>query len=152
MKTLYSYLRHALTFLAGIGGLLLSYQLIAPGDVATANEAGAALIEPLTTLGGLIAAGLARLIIARVGKLFPGLSESATVDPGRGNNSGGLGGPLLLVTCATAGLMGFSLPSCSPAQIEAAQAVPIRIKFNTPGGDIGYTSKGGLTVDYQTGK
>jgi H+/gluconate symporter-like permease len=69
-------LRHLLTGLATIGGLLVTWNLIAPEDVATANAAGAALIEPMTVLGGLLAGGLLRLVM---GWIFSKLTGKATL-------------------------------------------------------------------------
>lgn len=59
-------LRHFLTGLATIGGVLATWNLIRPDDIATANAAGAALIEPLTVLGGLVAGGLLRAVMGWV--------------------------------------------------------------------------------------
>lgn len=56
-------LRHLLTGLATIGGLLVTWNLIAPEQVGEVNAAGAALIEPLTVLGGVIAGGLLRALM-----------------------------------------------------------------------------------------
>lgn len=63
-------------------------------------------------------------------------------------NSGASGGnvPLWLVAGATAVLMG-GLPSCSPALVAAARAVPIRIGVETDYGNAAYSSKRGIEVD-----
>jgi hypothetical protein len=45
-----------------------------------------------------------------------------------------------------AGIMGC-LPSCS-----ALEGVPVRFTLITPEGDVGYSSKAGLSVDYRSGK
>lgn len=118
MNAVASQIRHYLTFLAGLGGLLLSWHLIAPEDVAKANEAGAALIEPLTVLVGLVAAGVTRLAIAWLTNFFNKAKDS-------GGTSGGVGLLLagLLIGTAAVG----TLPSCSPAQIAAVRAVPLKV-------------------------
>lgn len=69
-------------------------------------------VDALVAIGALNV--LVRFATSGKVSLFPGLSESATADPGQGDSGGGSGWPMpLLVTCATAGLMGFCLPSCS---------------------------------------
>lgn len=68
--------------------------------------------------------------------------------------SGSAGGrfPLWVVGLGmAAGFMGC-LPSCSPAQLDAVRGVPVRFTLITPGGDVGYSSKSGLSVDYRSGK
>jgi len=141
-SALLSYLRHLLTFLAGIGGMLAAWQLITPADVAAADAAGSQLIEPLLTLAGLLAVGVARWLMS----LLPG---GGTAGVGK---SGSAILPLSLVGM-TAGLMG-SLPSCSQSQLDAVKSVPIRSCVITDYGTACYSSKSGLsvTVDAQSGK
>jgi len=127
-----SYLRHILTFLAGLGGLLVSWNLIAPEEVAAVNAAGAELIAPLAVILGAVAACVARLVIALAGKFFRN---------GFGENSGGPGGlPLWVVGCMAAALMG--MPSCT-----SLSQVPIRIGIQSPDAAFSFSSKSGLTMD-----
>lgn len=46
----------------------------------------------------------------------------------------------------TVGFIGCSLPSCTPAQLAVARAIPIRIGLDTPDGSLGYSSKSGIDV------
>lgn len=75
------------------------------------------------------------------------LFGSGETESNTGNN-GASGGnvPLWLVAGATAVLMG-GLPSCSPEQLAAARAVPIRIGITTDHGTAAYSSKRGIEVD-----
>lgn len=124
-----SFFRHILTFLAGLGGLLVSWNLIAPAEVEAVNQAGAELIAPLTVILGALAACVARLVIAMAGKIFRN---------GSGENNGGPGGlPLWVVGCMVAVLMG--LPSCTPLA-----GFPIKATFLMQDGSISYSSKGGI--------
>ncbi len=148
MKTINTSIRHALTYLAGLGGFLYQHGMIDASGVDAANQAGAALVDPLAIIWGLIAAVVMRFVIFLLGKIFPGLSESATADPGQGENGSGAGWPLpLLVTCVTAGLMGLGLSSCTPAQIAAARAIPVKACVVTPQGRVCYSTAEGLEAD-----
>lgn len=137
--------RHLLTYLAGLGGMLLSWHLIAPDQVEAVNKAALALITPLSVILGAIAAGLARLAITWLWKLF-GIGAGE-----RDGKKTGLWIGLVMVG-ATAGLCG--LPSCSPAQREALQNIPIRSAIVTDYGTLGYSSKSGISVyvDRRSGK
>ena len=144
MNTISTLIRHALTFLAGLGGLLLASRLISPGDVPAANDAGRALIEPLTLLGGLLAAGASRLVLAWAGNLFR---------IGAGEPSGGASGGMLLLVVgglvigtAAVGL----LPSCSANQRAAARAVPVKVCYITAKGPVCYSSSEGLSAEIDT--
>lgn len=99
-----SQIRHFLTFLAGLGGILASNNLIGAEQVDAANQAGAALIEPTAVIVGAIAAGLTRALIGWIGKLF-----GKTSDDGKRGAGKALG--LMLAMCTAAGLM--ALPSCT---------------------------------------
>lgn len=103
MNTIASQIRHFFTFLSGIGGMLLSAHLITPEQVDTANQAGSQLIEPLSILAGLIAAGLARLAIGWFQTLFQ--KDDGKKGVGRAS--------ALLITMGTAAALMGSLPSCS---------------------------------------
>jgi hypothetical protein len=133
-----SQIRHFLTFLAGLGGLFLSWQIIAPDQVAAVDKAGADLIDPLIIIIGAVAAGLARLALGWIGSLI-GLGAGEL-----GNKASGF--PVWVGLIATAALVGV-LPSCSPAQMDALRAVPIRVGVETPDSRVSYSSKGGLVVE-----
>ena len=103
-----SHIRHLLTCLATLGVLLASHKLVDPSAVATVNQAGGSLVEPLTVIGtALIVVGL-RLLITLLGKLFP--AWAATLSGITGGSSGGVNLLLMLVTAAA--FMG-ALPSCT---------------------------------------
>lgn len=125
-----SQLRHLLTFLAGLGGLFLSWQIIAPDQVAAVDKAGADLIDPLIIIIGAVAAGIARLALGWISSLF-----------GRGAGEIGEKMPLwagLLI--GTAAAVGGSLPSCSGAEW------PVRVGIEGDGYRADYSSKGGLSI------
>jgi hypothetical protein len=137
MNAIASLTRHFLTTLAGLGGFLFANGLIPAEAVAQANEAGAALVDPLTVIAGLLAAGGLRLAIFCLGKIFPAVAEKLS------GASGGM--PLLMVGLTTAAFMG-ALPSCSAAQLAAARAVPVRSCVETDYGTVCYSSKSGVAV------
>lgn len=127
-----SQLRHFLTFLAGLGGLFLSWQIIAPDQVAAVDKAGADLIDPLIIIIGAVAAGLARLAMGWIGSLISrGAGEL-------GNKTSGFSVWVGLIGTAAA-LVGV-LPSCSPGEF------PVRVGIEGPGYSADYSSKGGLSV------
>lgn len=98
-------IRHALTYLAGIGGYLHHHGLIDATGVDAANQAGAQLVDPLSIIAGLLAVVAARVALGLLGKIFPSIAEKA---------SGGVsGGAFLLVACGTAAALMGALPSCS---------------------------------------
>ena len=113
--------------------------LIAPEDAAAVNASGATIQDALVVV---IMAVLMRLILKYGGKLF-----SADKD---GTQNGG--GTLLLLL-GMAGLMGMGLPSCSPGQMEAVRAVPIKACYlDKDGNRVCYSSKGGLEVEVSRAK
>jgi hypothetical protein len=135
------FLRHFLTFLAGIGGLLAAAAVIAPADAAAVDAAGGALIEPLTIIGGAVAAGLARLVMGRLGLArddFPKADDDAR------NQGGHL--PGWLVAAGLVGVMGFPLPACS-----GGSGMPIRASYSQDGVMVGYSSKSGISVTVERG-
>jgi hypothetical protein len=134
-----SHVRHFLTGLAALGTWFLSWHLIAPDQAAAVNQAGADLITPLTVILSAIGACVARLAMAWAANLF----RQGTGEGGGSNPSGGTA--LLILTCTAAALGG--LPSCSPAQLAAARAMPIRIGITTDHGTAAYSSKRGVEVD-----
>jgi len=146
MNAVASLARHFLTTLAGLGGFLFAHGLIPAEAVGQANEAGAALVEPLAVITGLMAAALVRLAIFCLGKIFPAVAEKL------GATSGGM--PALLIGLGTAAAVMGSLPSCSPEQLALARAVPIRSCVETDYGTVCYSSKSGIavTVDATSGK
>jgi hypothetical protein len=87
-----------------------------------------------------VAVVVVRLLIAWIGKFLPALAEKA---------SGGMSGGacLLVMASMTAAAVGGALPSCSPAQVEAWRAVPIKGCVTTDQGTVCYSSKGGLSAE-----
>ncbi len=135
--TIASLLRHAFTALASIGGLLLSANLINPGDVAGVNAAGVSIG---TALVGILTALVARLVLAFTGKLLTGGV------PGESSGTSGGALPLLCVLGTLGGIMGC-LPACSATQLAAAQSVPVSTTVHTKYGTASYTTAGGLVLD-----
>jgi hypothetical protein len=134
-----SQIRHFLTFLAGIGTILVGWHLIDPEQVAAVNAAGAALIDPLLIIAGAIAACVARLVLAWITNLFR--NGSGELESKGGTPPGGAA--LLFAVLGTAAVLG-GLPSCSPGQLAN---VPIRIGIRGPDAAVSYSSKSGLAVD-----
>ena len=142
MKTyIASLLRHAFTALAGLGGFLLSHNLIDQGDVAQVNGAGVSIGTALVVI---LTAVIGRLVLTLMGKMFTGQA---------GDTSDASGVSLLLLLGTTLALMG-PLASCSPTQMAVAQSIPIRTTLHTNYGTATYSSKSGLTleVDATSGK
>jgi hypothetical protein len=136
MQNIGTHIRHQLTFLAGLGGILLGWNLIAPEEVAAVNEAGAKLIDPLMIIAGAVAAFVGRLAISWVTGVFRrGAGENGETD--KSGPSGGMSA-LLLMTCA-AGVLG-GLPSCSTAEW------PLSVGIEGDGYSANYSSKGGLAI------
>jgi len=146
MNTLLSHLRHYLTFLAGIGGMLLAHSLITPDQVSQANAAGAQLIEPVMVILGLVAAGVARLVISGVTKIFESI----------GSNGSGIWTPVMTIggLAMGAGFIGFSLPSCTSQDLAAVRSVPAKFCVVHDQGKICYSNQNGLSaeVDATSGK
>lgn len=90
-------IRHSLTALAGLGGLLVSRGLADPGDAAAIDQAGTALADSVSVI---LAAVIMRGILYALGKLKLPASAGAF----------GLA-PLLGLVGTAAGLA--CLPSCS---------------------------------------
>lgn len=144
-EQLASLLRHAFTALAGLGGFLFSKGLIDQGDVTAVDGAGVSLGNALVVI---LVAVIGRLLITLTAKFFrlgAGELENDKSKPS--------GGTLLLIIGTTAALGGL-LPSCSPAQLDAARAFPIRIGITTDQGTASYSSKSGLSavIDARSGK
>jgi hypothetical protein len=133
-----SQVRHFLTFLAGLGGLFLSWNILAPEQVAEVNQAGADLIDPIMIILGAVAAGLARLLIGWIGSL---------IGRGAGEVGDKLSGiPVWLGLIGTAVALGGALPSCS-----ALSGLPIKATVQVEEGALSYSSKGGLEMEYRPG-
>ena len=94
-----SAVRHALTALAGLGGLLASKSLIDATDTAAVNAAGTTLADALAVIAAALAA---RLVIYLTGKLK--LSSTAGLFAIS---------PAMLGMVATAAAVGTLLPSCA---------------------------------------
>jgi hypothetical protein len=121
MQNIATHVRHQLTFLAGLGGILLGWNLIAPEEVAAVNEAGAKLIDPLMIIAGAVAAFVGRMAISWVTGIFRrGAGEDGDTDS---KPSGGMSA-LLLMTCA-AGVLG-GLPSCSMGEYPVTGSITFR--------------------------
>jgi hypothetical protein len=113
-----SQLRHFFTFLAGLGGILLGFNLIAPEEAAAVNQAGADLIDPLIIIIGAVAAGVARLAIGWISSLF------GRVAGGSGDRISGI--PLWVGILGTAAAVVGSLPSCSMGEYPITGSVTFR--------------------------
>lgn len=129
-------LRHCFTSLATIGTLLLTKGLITPSDVSAVNAGGSALGVALVAILTPI---LCRLVLTLLGKLNLG-GLIATTDKASS-------WVLWICIGTAAGLGGLLLPSCSPAQMAAAQSIPIKTTLHTNYGTVAYSSKSGLSVD-----
>lgn len=133
-----SLLRHAFTALAGLGGLMLSHNLITQSDVSQVDAAGSSLACAITVV---VTAVIGRVLLTLGGKMFTG---------GAGESSGTSGGALLLAIGTAAGIMGC-LPSCSMSGASAAWAalksIPIHTTVVTDYGAASYSSKSGLSVE-----
>jgi len=137
-----SLLRHALTALAGLGGLMLSHNLITDSDVSQVDAAGSSLACAITVIGTAV---IGRVLLTLGGKIFTG---------GAGETSGTSGGALLFALMGTAaGVMGC-LPSCSPVTWAALKTIPLKSCVVTDYGSACYSSKSGLSVevDAESGK
>lgn len=138
-----SHVRHFLTFLAGLGTILLGWNLLAPEQVAEVNAAGGKLIEPLMVILGAVGVFVARLALSWMTRIFRSGSGELDDDP-KGGSGGGL--PCLLLLCGMAGLMGFCLPSCA-----AVSGMPIKASVLVEEGTLSYSSKGGIEMQYRPG-
>lgn len=147
MNALASLARHAVTYLVGVFVAWITVYLTLPGEAQAAADAAGALIEPLVVLVGLAAAVLSRLAMPALNKIF-------RLSAGEGSG-GASGGTLLLAVGLGLGTAAVGmLPSCSPAQLAAARAVPVRSCVETDYGTVCYSSKSGiaLTVDAHSQK
>lgn len=136
-----SILRHWFTLLATAATMWLIAALSLSADASAAlTDAFGKLVEPLVIIGVLLVTAIWRVALTWLYGLFRnGAGEK---------DGGGLGGPSLLVVAiaTTAALMG-GLPSCSPAQLAAARAVPLRGCVVTDHGTICYSSRDGVSAE-----
>lgn len=127
-----SQIRHYLTFLAGLGGLFLSWQIIAPDQAAAVDKAGADLIDPVCVILGAVAAGVARLALGWIGSLF----RSGAGEIGEKTR----GFPFWMGLIGTAVALGGALPSCAPGEW------PLRIGIEGEGYRADYSAKSGIEI------
>jgi hypothetical protein len=144
-----SLLRHAFTGWIAAAVLLLTAKLsLGPDDAKAVEDAlkqiGAGLLLLIVTLAPVIG----RLVWAWGANLF---RSGAGETKGETNNGRSGGAALLILVSTTAALMG-GLPSCTPAQLAAARAIPIKATILTDQGGVSYSSKGGLSVEIDAGK
>ncbi len=134
-------LRHLATSLATVGTLLLTKGLITPSDVAGVNAGASSLGAALVVVATPV---ISRLVILALGKLPLGGLAAATDKVTA----------WLLCIGTAAGFIGLALPSCSPAQITAAESIPIHASAKLDHGSVGYDSATGITVrvDATSGK
>lgn len=139
-----SLLRHLFTFLIAAGTVLAQKGVIAPEDADAVNAQGLTIRDGVVAVAMII---LSRLALKYGGKIF---SANAAEDVGtKGSNSGGYGSLLLLLSLA--GLMGFSLPSCSPMDNDTAIRMHLGY-LDRHGNTYGYSSKSGIEVQIRESK
>jgi hypothetical protein len=137
-ETIISLFRHALTAMACLGTFMYSQGYMGSGrsfapSVAAVNASGAAMSNALSAV---LVAVLTRLFLKFSGKVI-----DAHVNEGK-NNNGFLGLLLGMVV-----LIGMALPSCSPAQLEAARSIPIRATYvDAQGRVFAYDPQTGVSV------
>ncbi len=133
--TIISLVRHALTALVSVGALLSSRGMIAAEDVEAVNASGVTIRDAALVI---IMAVITRLLMKFGGKLFSGDSVSDSKDKGLNT---------LLLFLGMAGLF-MGLPSCTPQQMEAVKAVPIKACYADPKGNkVCYSSQDGIEVE-----
>jgi hypothetical protein len=140
MKTLATLIRHVVTYAVGLLVSFLTVHLSGV-ELQTGVDAANALVEPLVVLVGLLGVIASRLAMPFLHKLFR--AGSGDTDDGP---AGGLS-PVVIGMVGTAVAIGGSLPSCSPAQLEALRGVPIRLGVETDDSRVSYSSKGGLLLE-----
>ena len=130
-----SILRHWFTLAATlITGWLVATLTLSPDQQADLAKAVSDLMGPLVIIVTLIITAVWRIALTYFAKMFSGK-----------NTVGSGWSPLVIIGVVTAaGLLG--LPSCSPAQRDALQAIPIRTTLVTDYGTLGYSSKSGISV------
>jgi hypothetical protein len=136
-ESLHTAIRHALTALAGLGAFLASKGLLDSADAPAVDAAGLQVSDALTVILGAM---IMRLLIFLMGKI-KGLS---------GDKAG-----MALFWFAGTAVGCMTLPSCSPANMEAMRSVPIKACYiDKAGNSVCYSSKGGISVevDQRSGK
>lgn len=142
--TLASLIRHATTALLALGGLLASHGLIGTEDAAEVDAAGGSLQAALVVIVVAIAG---RLAIKLTGKIFPAAAAKLTRPEA--------GGPLAVMGWIVVGTLAGGLgclPACSPAQLAAARAIPVRACVITPQGKVCYSDVEGLSAEIDATK
>jgi hypothetical protein len=135
-----SILRHQFTAAATFATMwLIAALTLSADDAHKLTEAFQLLIEPLIVIVGIVAVAVWRIFLAKAGSAFRLGSGESDKD-----SAGGLS-PCVIALGMAAAFMG-ALPSCSPAQLDAARAVPITFHLIGPDGSVGYSSKGGLVI------
>jgi hypothetical protein len=135
-----SILRHwFITAATALTVWLVAFLTLSADDAHKLSEALGMLVEPLIVITGIVAVAAWRIFLAKAGSAFRLGSGETDKD-----SAGGLS-PCVIALGMAAAFMG-SLPSCSPAQLDAARAVPITFHLVGPDGSVGYSSKGGLVI------
>ena len=143
MKTLATLTRHAATYLVGIFVAWFTVYLTLPGEAQAAADAANALVEPVVVLVGLAAVVISRLAMPVLTRIF-------RLSAGEGSGTGAGGLPLLVLGLGLGTAAVGMLPSCSPEQLAAARAVPLKACVMTPKGPVCYSTKDGLSVEIDT--
>ncbi len=95
--------------------------------------------------------GVLMRLITRDGVVL--FSEDDDEDKGSKSDKGSTFPGLLLGILCMGSLLGGLMTSCTPQQMEAVRAVPIKgCYLDKNGNRVCYSSKGGLEVDYQSAK
>jgi hypothetical protein len=137
---LQSFIRHLLTGLLTIGTLFAAWKIIPADQIESINQAGSAILEPLVLILSALAIFVWRWVIAQFARIFPWLENNPQPPAGGPSPLWILG---VLVTAAGLG----SLPSCTPANIEAFRNIPIEFRVDGPRDSTwGYSSKHGVEI------
>jgi|JFJP01.1.fsa_nt_gi hypothetical protein len=138
LATITSIMRHWITpALAALALWLVAPLALSADEAKQLTTALSQLAEPLVAVLALVAVAGARLLIKAIGK-FIGWGAGEI-----GDRYSGI--PALAAMIGTAVVIGGSLPSCSSAQIETARAFPVHLGIRTDYGDVGYSSKSGVS-------
>lgn len=142
-----SILRHWITLALTAITVYLGAHLFAPDEAKAFDAAAQQLVAPLVIIGTLIITAVWRIALAWITNTF-------RLGSGEPKNDGqGSGGSLGLWVIGTVAVLG-GLPSCSPEQLAAARAVPMKACVHTDQGDVCYSTKDGLSaeIDATSGK
>jgi hypothetical protein len=141
-----SILRHWLTLALTAATVYLGAHLFSPDEAKAFDAAAQQLVAPLAIIGTLLVTALWRVALAWFSALFrKGSGET---------DSQGSGGSLGLWVIGAMAACLCGLPSCSPIQLAAARAFPIKASIITDRGSVSYSSKSGLSaeIDATSGK